>query len=104
VYDIHALYSVESPVGIWLKLVNEPKFGLDNIEETVILKQDQAEMVPLVHNTSMEDKTKVYSIHLLPSSICEATSWHLANSRPRTLGSDSIDAATRVPVAAGSSS
>jgi hypothetical protein len=63
---------VESPVGIWLKLVNAPKFGLDNIEEMVILKQDQAEMVPLVHNISMEDRTKVYSIPVLTSSICEA--------------------------------
>jgi hypothetical protein len=70
--------SVESPVCIWLKLVNEPKFGLDNIGEMVILKQDQAGTVPLVHNTSMEDRTKVYSIGVLPSSICEATSWHLA--------------------------
>jgi hypothetical protein len=54
---------VESPPvgGIWLKLVNEPKFGLDNnIEERVLLKQDQAEiMVPLVHNTSMEEREKV---------------------------------------------
>jgi hypothetical protein len=78
---LHSLpTSVESPVGIWLKLVNETKFGLDNIEERVILKQDQAEMVPLVvHNTSMEDRTKVYSICVLPSSICETTSWHLVN-------------------------
>jgi hypothetical protein len=33
------------------------------------LKQDQAEMVPLVHNASMEDRTKVYSILVPPSSI-----------------------------------
>jgi hypothetical protein len=72
--------SVESPVGIWLKLVNETKFGLENIEERVILKQDQAEMVPLVHKTSMEDRTKVFRICVLPSSICEATSWHLAKN------------------------
>jgi hypothetical protein len=53
--------SVELPFGIWFKLVNEPKFGLeeDNIEERVLFKQDQVEMVPLVHNASLEDRTKV---------------------------------------------
>jgi hypothetical protein len=67
--------------GIWLKLVNEhPKFGLDNIEERVRWKQDQLEVVTLVHNTSMKDRTKVYSNCVLPSYFCEATScWHLAN-------------------------
>jgi hypothetical protein len=44
------------------------------------LKQDQVvEEVCLVHNTSMEDRTKVYVIPLLTSYICEATSWHLTN-------------------------
>jgi hypothetical protein len=45
------------------------------IEERLLIKQYQIEVVPLVHNISIEHRTKVYSIHVLPSYLFGATSW-----------------------------
>ena len=41
--------------------------------------KDQIEVVPLVHNISIEHRVKVYSICVLFSYIFGATSWYLAS-------------------------
>jgi hypothetical protein len=60
-------------------VLNETKFVLDTRRKGYLEVQDQVLVVPLVHNTYTEDRTKVYSIRALPSYIWEVTSWYLAN-------------------------
>jgi hypothetical protein len=56
-----------------------PKFGLDNRRKGSLAARLSCTWFFFVDNTQIEHRTKLYSIRVLPSYICGATSWYLAN-------------------------